>query len=57
MSDRVSFTIDGERVEAYRSQSILDAAIEAGIYIPRLCHVPGLDPWGSCRVCTVKVNG
>jgi [NiFe] hydrogenase diaphorase moiety small subunit len=57
MADRVSFTIDGERVEAYRSQSIMDAAMEAGVYIPRLCHVPGLDPWGSCRVCTVKVNG
>ncbi len=57
MSDRVSFTIDGTRVEAFRSQSIMDAAMESGVYIPRLCHVPGLDPWGSCRVCTVKVNG
>jgi len=27
------------------------------VYIPRLCHKPGLEPWGACRVCTVSGNG
>lgn len=57
MADRVGFTIDGVQVDAFRSQTIMDAALEAGIWIPRLCHQPGLEPWGGCRVCTVKVNG
>jgi len=38
-------------------ESILEAADAAGIYIPRLCHKEGLAPHGSCRVCTVLVNG
>jgi [NiFe] hydrogenase diaphorase moiety small subunit len=38
-------------------QTIIEAAEEAGVYIPRLCHKPGLEPHGSCRVCTVMVNG
>lgn len=35
----------------------MDACDKAGIYIPRLCDVEGLVPQGSCRVCTVKVDG
>lgn len=35
----------------------MEAAEEAGIYVPRLCHLKGLAPFGSCRVCTVLVNG
>jgi len=57
MADRVRFRIDGVEVDAFRSQTIMDAAVEAGIWIPRLCHQPGLEPWGGCRVCTVKANG
>ena len=53
---RITFTIDGEKITAFAGQSILEAADAAGIYIPRLCDVEGLDPQGSCRVCTVKVN-
>ena len=34
-----------------------DAAKENGIYIPTLCNYPGVKPKGSCRICTVKVNG
>jgi [NiFe] hydrogenase diaphorase moiety small subunit len=35
----------------------MDAALAAGIYIPPLCHKPGLTPHGSCRLCTVEVGG
>jgi [NiFe] hydrogenase diaphorase moiety small subunit len=55
--EHFSFTLDGRRVEAEKGWTITDAAEAAGIWIPRLCHMPGLAPWGSCRVCTVRVNG
>jgi len=57
MTQKVTFTIDGVEVEARPGQMIIEAADEAGVYIPRLCHKPGLEPFGSCRVCTVMVNG
>ncbi len=57
MSDKISFTIDDVEVQGSPGQTILEAAEEAGIYIPRLCHLKGLTPFGSCRVCTVMVNG
>ena len=57
MSKMIAFKIDGVEVKAKSGQSIMDAADHAGIYIPRLCDVEGLKPQGSCRVCTVKMNG
>jgi [NiFe] hydrogenase diaphorase moiety small subunit len=57
MSDPISITIDGVEVSAQTGQTILEAADGAGIYIPRLCHRPGLEPYGGCRVCTVNVAG
>ena len=57
MSDTIAFTIDGVEVQGHPGQTILEAADEAGIYIPRLCYLKGLAPHGSCRVCTVLVNG
>ena len=38
-------------------QTIMEAADEAGIYIPRLCDHEGLRHQGGCRVCTVKAGG
>lgn len=57
MSGKIKFMIDGVEVEAEKGQTILQAADAAGIYIPRLCSYKGLIPHGSCRVCTVLVNG
>ncbi len=57
MSDTITFTIDDVEIEATRGQSIMKAADEAGIYIPRLCAKDELEPFGACRVCTVLVNG
>ena len=57
MSDTVTFTIDGVEVRGEPGQTIMQAADAAGIYIPRLCSVTDLEPHGSCRVCTVMVNG
>lgn len=36
---------------------MIEAARENGIYIPTLCNYPGIKPKGSCRVCSVKING
>jgi len=57
MSEKVTFTIDGVEVQGEPGQTIMAAADGAGIYIPRLCSMEGLVPHGSCRVCTVMVNG
>jgi [NiFe] hydrogenase diaphorase moiety small subunit len=51
------FTIDNKSVRGRQGQTILQAADAAGIYIPRLCSHPDLEPFGSCRVCTVLVEG
>jgi [NiFe] hydrogenase diaphorase moiety small subunit len=57
MSDKITFTIDGVEVQAEPGQTILKAAQEAGIYIPRLCAKDELSPFGACRVCKVLING
>jgi [NiFe] hydrogenase diaphorase moiety small subunit len=57
MSDTIQFTIDGIEISAKPGQTIVEAADDAGIYIPRLCYLKGLVSHGSCRVCTVMVNG
>ena len=53
----VSLLIDGKKVEAESSQTILQAAQKVGIHIPTLCHDPRLAPSGACRMCVVEVEG
>lgn len=53
----IKFTIDGKEIMASHGQTILEAANEAGVYIPSLCYMKGLIPHGSCRICTVMING
>ena len=50
-------TIDGQTIPFEEGQSLMDAALAAGVYIPHLCHNPEFTPYGNCRLCTVKVNG
>lgn len=52
-----SFLIDGERVHFEPGQSILEAALQAGVFIPHLCFHPDFAAHGSCKLCTVVVNG
>ncbi|MFW6139103.1 MAG: FAD-dependent oxidoreductase [Spirochaetota bacterium] len=54
---RVSITLNGKTIQAHTSQTILEAASSQGIFIPSLCHDLRLEPYGSCRVCLVKVEG
>jgi predicted molibdopterin-dependent oxidoreductase YjgC len=46
--------IDNKEVNVAAGQTILDAAIKAGIHIPTLCHMDGTEPYSSCMVCLVK---
>lgn len=57
MSNPIRITIDGKVIDALPEQTIMQAADAAGIYIPRLCSHKDLRPIGSCRVCTVLVDG
>ena len=52
-----TITIDAQEVPFQEGQTIMDAAMSAGVYIPHLCHNPEFKPQGSCRLCTVEVNG
>ena len=57
MSNTITITLDGREIAARQGQTLLEAAEAAGVWIPRLCAHPDLAPHGSCRVCTVLVNG
>ena len=50
-------TIDGIRLEVPDNKNVLECALDAGIYIPHLCHHKDLSPLGSCRMCVVEVEG
>jgi bidirectional [NiFe] hydrogenase diaphorase subunit len=54
---KLSIRIDGELVSALEGQTILEAAKEAGKYIPTLCYLEGLSVVGACRLCIVEVSG
>jgi bidirectional [NiFe] hydrogenase diaphorase subunit len=59
MLQYVNININGAIIHATKGTSVLDAAIEYGICIPHLCHVPYLSDIGACRLCIVEhlVNG
>ncbi|MBO93603.1 MAG: formate dehydrogenase subunit alpha [Opitutales bacterium] len=53
----ISLTIDGKTIEAEIGQTIMQVAREAGLSIPSLCDSPQLKGFGSCRLCTVEIEG
>lgn len=55
--DVVMLEIDGRRVTVPEGSSVLRAAAEIGIVIPRLCATDSLEPFGSCRLCLVQIDG
>ncbi|MCU0834944.1 MAG: 2Fe-2S iron-sulfur cluster-binding protein [Chromatiaceae bacterium] len=57
LSSRGSFRFDGKEIPFTPGQTIMDAVLAAGEYIPHLCHNPEFAPHGSCRVCVVGVGG
>ena len=59
MTDKVTFTLDGETVEAGQGLTIWEVANGRGLKIPHLCHkpAPGYRPDGNCRACMVEIEG
>ena len=53
----MKITIDGKEIEAREGASVLDAALEAGVFIPHLCSHPDLEAKGGCRLCSVEIDG
>lgn len=53
----IQLTIDGEVVTAEPGQKLVDLAAQTGTYVPTLCYYSGRPSLGTCRVCTVRVNG
>ena len=53
----VDFTIDGKECKAEEGINLVDAAAKNGVYIPTLCYSSGEKCLGTCRVCTIKING
>ena len=53
----VTLDIDGFEVTVPRGTSLMRAAAEAGIQIPKLCATDSLEPFGSCRLCLVEIEG
>ncbi|TCJ11911.1 formate dehydrogenase subunit alpha [Parasulfuritortus cantonensis] len=56
-SHQVRLTIDGHAVSVPAGTSVMHAAAEAGIDIPRLCATEQLEAFGSCRLCVVEIAG
>lgn len=57
MSEKVTLTIDGQTIVADSDKTILEAALDNGIYIPHLCNHEDLHPAGACRLCVVGQQG
>ena len=53
----VTVQIDGTKVTVPAGTSVLRAAVDAGVKIPKLCATDSLDAFGSCRLCLVEVEG
>lgn len=53
----ISLTIDGHAITAQEGDNLVQVAGDNGIYIPTLCYMKGKPCLGTCRVCSVKVNG
>lgn len=53
----ISLTINGRTVEVEEGATVLSAARKAGIVIPTICDHKDLNPYGSCRMCIVEIEG
>ncbi len=53
----VTLEINGRPVTVPAGTSVMRAAVDAGVNVPRLCATDGLEPFGSCRMCLVEIDG
>lgn len=57
MSEQVNIVLNGKNIKANKGEYILDVARRNGIDIPTLCNDPRLEPYSSCFVCVVEIEG
>ncbi|MCH9812783.1 MAG: (2Fe-2S)-binding protein [Epsilonproteobacteria bacterium] len=53
----ITLEIDGQKVKAFKNETILQAARRNGFYIPTMCYLPKVKPIASCRMCVVDIDG
>ncbi|MET3517634.1 formate dehydrogenase major subunit [Pseudacidovorax sp. 1753] len=53
----VTLEIDGQSVTVPQGTSLMRAAVDAGVQVPKLCATDSLEPFGSCRLCLVEIEG
>ena len=56
-ANTVTVHIDGKRVCVPEGTSVMRAAVEAGVQVPKLCATDSLESFGSCRLCLVEIDG
>jgi formate dehydrogenase major subunit len=56
-ADSVALEIDGVALSVPAGTSVMRAAAEAGLKLPKLCATDSLEPFGSCRLCVVEIEG
>lgn len=54
---KIKVKIDGINIEVEEGTTVLDAAFQAGIKIPTLCYLKGINAIGACRICVCEVSG
>ncbi|NMM26204.1 MAG: formate dehydrogenase subunit alpha [Glaciimonas sp.] len=53
----ITLEIDGVALQVAVGTSVMRAAVEAGVNLPKLCATDSLEPFGSCRLCLVEIEG
>jgi [NiFe] hydrogenase diaphorase moiety small subunit len=57
MTSEQTFTLDGQEIPFTTGQSVMQAALAAGVFVPHLCYHPEFRPHGSCKLCAMRING
>jgi formate dehydrogenase alpha subunit len=57
MTNEIRLIIDGVEVHTQPGKTVIQAAMDAGLYIPYLCYYPDMKPYGACRMCVVEIEG
>ena len=57
MTEKINIILNGKPTTANKGEYILEVAKKHGIEIPTLCHDPRLEPFSSCFVCVVEIEG
>lgn len=57
MGKEITLEIDGVEIKTKPGTNVLQAAMDAGLYIPYLCYYPGMKSFGACRMCVVEIEG